>query len=38
MIDFLICAFAARRNYQIFTSNRDFDHYSDIIPISLLRS
>lgn len=38
MIDFLICAFAARRNHQIFTSNRDFDHYSDIILISLLRS
>jgi predicted nucleic acid-binding protein len=37
MIDFLVCAFASRRQYQIFTSDPDFDHYSEIIPISLLR-
>jgi len=36
MIDFLICAFASRRNYQIFTSDPDFDHYSGFISISLL--
>jgi predicted nucleic acid-binding protein len=36
-IDFLICAFAMRRNYQILTSDPDFEHYSAIIPISLLR-
>jgi predicted nucleic acid-binding protein len=37
MIDFLICAFASRRHYQIFTSDPDFDHYSEVLPISLLR-
>jgi predicted nucleic acid-binding protein len=36
MVDFLICAFASRREFQIFTSDRDFDRYSGIIPISLL--
>jgi predicted nucleic acid-binding protein len=36
MIDFLICAFASRRHYQIFTSDPDFDHYSGFLPISLL--
>jgi predicted nucleic acid-binding protein len=37
MIDFLICAFASRRQHQIFTSDPDFNHYPEIIPISLLR-
>ena len=36
MVDFVICAFASRREFQIFTSDRDFDRYSGIIPISLL--
>lgn len=36
MIDFLICAFAARRSYQIFSSDPDFVHYSQHLPLSLI--
>ncbi len=36
LIDFLICAFAARRDFQIFTTDPDFKHFSPYIPISLL--
>jgi predicted nucleic acid-binding protein len=33
--DFLICAAAHRRNYEIFTSDRDFEQFQSHIPISL---
>ncbi len=36
MVDFLICAFASRHRCQIFTADPDFDHYSRVLPISLL--
>lgn len=36
LIDFLICAFAARRHFQILTTDPDFQHFSHHIPISLL--
>jgi predicted nucleic acid-binding protein len=35
-IDFLICAFAARRGYQIFTTDPDFLHFARHIPVALL--
>ena len=35
--DFLICAIAARRKYQIFTTDKDFENYSRILPIKLFR-
>jgi len=35
-IDYLICAYATRRNFQILTTDPDFRHYSRHIPISLL--
>lgn len=35
-VDFLICAAALRRSWQIFTSDRDFTLYSKHLPISLL--
>ncbi len=35
-IDYLICAYATRRNFQILTTDPDFRHYSKHIPISLL--
>jgi len=34
--DFLICAFASRRNYQILTTDQDFKNFQKHIPISLL--
>jgi predicted nucleic acid-binding protein len=37
LIDFLICAFAARRSYQILTADPDFLHFSAHIPVSLLQ-
>ena len=36
MIDFLICAFATRRSYQIFSSDPDFGHFSQHLPLSLI--
>lgn len=36
-IDFLICAMASRRNYQILTLDADFEHYGQYLPISLIR-
>lgn len=35
-IDFLICAVATRLKYTIFTTDKDFKHYSKLLPISLL--
>jgi predicted nucleic acid-binding protein len=34
-IDFLICAAVHRRGWQIFTTDRDFAHYSKVLPIKL---
>ncbi len=34
--DFLICAVAHRRKYQIFTTDRDFENFQPHIPITLI--
>jgi predicted nucleic acid-binding protein len=34
-IDFLICATATRRNWQIFTTDRDFAHYAKVLPLQI---
>ncbi len=34
-IDFLICAVAARRNWLVYTADRDFERYSKHVPFSL---
>jgi predicted nucleic acid-binding protein len=34
-IDFLICASALRRNWQIFTTDRDFPRYAAVLPLKL---
>jgi len=34
-IDFLICAVAHRRGWQIFTTDRDFQHYATVVPLRL---
>jgi predicted nucleic acid-binding protein len=34
-IDFLICATALRRNWQIFTTDRDFPRYAVVLPLKL---
>ncbi|HTC55238.1 MAG TPA: PIN domain-containing protein [Candidatus Sulfotelmatobacter sp.] len=34
-IDFLICATASRRDWQIFTTDHDFTRYSSVIPLNL---
>lgn len=33
--DFLICATASRRNYEILTTDKDFTNYSQHLPIVL---
>jgi len=33
--DFLICAIAARREYSILTTDKDFGHFARILPIAL---
>lgn len=35
--DFLICATANRRNYEIFTTDKDFINYSQYLPIILTK-
>ena len=35
-IDFLMSAFAARRGYQIFTTDPDFGHFAKHVPVALL--
>lgn len=35
-VDYLICAYATRRNFHILTTDPDFQHYSRHIPLSLL--
>jgi len=34
-IDFLICAMASRRNWQIFSTNQDFERYSRALGLKL---
>jgi predicted nucleic acid-binding protein len=34
-IDFLICAAASRRDWQIFTTDQDFTRYADVVPLKL---
>jgi predicted nucleic acid-binding protein len=34
-IDFLICAAAQRRGWSIFTTDRDFQNYAEILPLRL---
>ncbi|MCB1782174.1 MAG: PIN domain-containing protein [Candidatus Competibacteraceae bacterium] len=34
--DFLICAVSIRANFRIYTTDKDFQHYSKHLPISLL--
>jgi predicted nucleic acid-binding protein len=34
-IDFLICATALRRGWQIFTTDRDFPRYAVVLPLKL---
>jgi predicted nucleic acid-binding protein len=34
-IDFLICAVATRRNWQIFTTDRDFERYQRVLDLEL---
>ena len=35
--DFLICASANRRNYEIFTTDKDFINFSQYLPIVLIK-
>ncbi|MBN3895931.1 MAG: DUF4411 family protein [Nostoc sp. NOS(2021)] len=35
--DFLICSTASRRNYTIITTDKDFDNFSQHIPITLFQ-
>jgi len=35
--DFLICSVAHRRRRQIFTTDRDFEKYAEVISASLYR-
>jgi predicted nucleic acid-binding protein len=34
-IDFLICAVAARRGWQVFTTDRDFERYAGVLGVKL---
>ena len=34
-IDFLICATASRRGWQVFTTDQDFARYASVIPLKL---
>jgi predicted nucleic acid-binding protein len=36
--DFLICAIAANNNWQIYTSDQDFSHFKQVLPIKLYKS
>jgi predicted nucleic acid-binding protein len=37
-IDFLLCAAAYHRHWQIFTTDRDFGHYAKVLPLNLYSS
>ena len=34
-VDFLLCAVAERHQWQIFTTDRDFDHYRHVLGLTL---
>jgi len=34
-VDFLICAVAHRRGWTIFTTDRDFQNYAEVLPVRL---
>ena len=34
-VDFLICAAAMRRGFEVFTTDNDFDHYAQHLPLQL---
>jgi predicted nucleic acid-binding protein len=34
-IDFLICAIASRRNWQIFTTDQDFERYRQVLGLKM---
>jgi predicted nucleic acid-binding protein len=36
-VDFFICAAAARRDWQVFTTDQDFTRYASVIPLKLYR-
>ena len=36
-IDFLICAVAQRRDWQVFTTDTDFERYQKVLPLKLYR-
>ena len=36
-IDFLICAASVRRNWMIFTADKDFEQYQQVLPINLFK-
>ena len=35
VVDFLLCAVAARNDWEIFTTDKDFQHYAKHLPIGL---
>jgi predicted nucleic acid-binding protein len=35
-VDFLICAAALRREWEIFTTDQDFQNYASVLPVRLL--
>ena len=37
-IDFLICAVAQRRDWRVFTTDRDFERYQKVLPLKLYRA
>lgn len=36
-IDFLICAISSNNNWPIFTTDKDFSHFQQIIPVQLYK-
>ena len=34
-IDFLICAVAHQRDWRVFTTDRDFERYGEVLPVKL---
>jgi hypothetical protein len=36
-IDFLLCATASRRDWQIFTTDHDFTRYATVLPLKILQ-
>jgi predicted nucleic acid-binding protein len=36
--DFLICSIAVNNNWQVFTTDQDFSHFQQIIPVKLYKA